>query len=48
MYENGLELVTVALRVPPAQALEPRIRRSTYVNNIPAKMAQTARAQAKA
>ncbi|HOM80396.1 MAG TPA: branched-chain-amino-acid transaminase [Armatimonadota bacterium] len=39
MYENGLELVTVALRVPPAQALEPRIKSlGKYVNNILAKM----------
>ena len=39
MYENGLELVTVALRVPPAQALEPRIKAlGKYVNNILAKM----------
>jgi branched-chain amino acid aminotransferase len=39
MYENGLEVVTVATRIPPAQALEPRIKSlGKYVNNILAKM----------
>lgn len=39
MYETGLEVVTVALRVPPAQALEPRIKSlGKYINNILAKM----------
>ncbi|MBI3945116.1 MAG: branched-chain-amino-acid transaminase [Armatimonadetes bacterium] len=38
-YENGLEVVTVSLRIPPAQALEPRIKSlGKYVNNILAKM----------
>lgn len=39
MYENGLEIVTTFLRVPPAQALEPRIKSlGKYINNILAKM----------
>lgn len=39
MYENGLEVATVATRVPPAQALEPRIKSlGKYINNILAKM----------
>ena len=39
MYDNGLEVVTVSQRVPPAQALEPRIKSlGKYVGNILAKM----------
>lgn len=39
MYENGLEVVTVSTRIPPAQAVEPRIKSlGKYVCNIQAKL----------
>lgn len=39
MYINGLTVVTVSTRIPPAQALEPRIKSlGKYVNNIQAKI----------
>ncbi|MGQ9525157.1 MAG: branched-chain-amino-acid transaminase [Armatimonadota bacterium] len=38
MYENGLEVVTVSVRVPPAQAIDPRVKSlGKYINNIMAK-----------
>jgi len=39
MYRNGLHVVTVSTRVPPAQCLEPRIKSlGKYVSNIQAKI----------
>ncbi|MHB0911967.1 MAG: branched-chain-amino-acid transaminase [Armatimonadota bacterium] len=39
MYRDGLEVVTVSTRVPPAQAIEPRIKSlGKYVCNIQAKL----------
>ena len=39
MYEEGLQMVTVSTRIPPAQALEPRIKSlGKYVVNIQAKI----------
>ncbi|MGQ9789466.1 MAG: branched-chain-amino-acid transaminase [Armatimonadota bacterium] len=39
MYENGLHVVTVSTRIPPAQCLDPRIKSlGRYINNILAKM----------
>jgi len=39
MYENGLEVVTVSTRVPPAQAIEPRVKSlGKYLCNIQAKI----------
>jgi branched-chain amino acid aminotransferase len=39
MYKNGLEVVTCSTRVPPAQALDPRIKSlGKYICNIMAKM----------
>jgi len=39
MYSEGLQVVTVSTRVPPAQALEPRIKSlGKYVMNIQAKI----------
>lgn len=38
MYENGLEVITVSVRVPPAQAIDPRVKSlGKYINNIMAK-----------
>ncbi|MDH7568373.1 MAG: aminotransferase class IV, partial [Armatimonadota bacterium] len=38
-YEEGLDMVTLALRVPPPQVLEPRIKSlGKYIGNILAKM----------
>lgn len=39
MYENGLHVVTVSTRIPPAQCADPRIKSlGRYINNILAKM----------
>lgn len=39
MYENGLHVVTVSTRIPPAQCIDPRIKSlGRYINNILAKM----------
>lgn len=39
MYQNGLEVITCSTRVPPAQAIDPRIKSlGKYVCNIQAKM----------
>jgi branched-chain amino acid aminotransferase len=39
MYRDGLQVVTVSTRVPPAQAMEPRIKSlGRYVGNIQAKI----------
>lgn len=38
VYEQGLELVTVATRRVPAAALDPRIKSLNYLNNIMAKI----------
>jgi branched-chain amino acid aminotransferase len=39
MYENGLEVVTVSTRIPPAQSIEPRVKSlGKYVCNIQAKI----------
>jgi branched-chain amino acid aminotransferase len=38
MYEKGLDVVTVSVRMPPAQALDPQIKSlGKYINNIMAK-----------
>lgn len=38
MYRDGLEVVTVSVRMPPAQAIEPRVKSlGKYINNIMAK-----------
>ncbi|MDO8683742.1 MAG: branched-chain-amino-acid transaminase [Armatimonadota bacterium] len=39
MYKNGLEVVTVSTRVPPAQSIEPRVKSlGKYLCNIQAKI----------
>lgn len=39
MYQNGLEVVTVSTRVPPAQSIEPRVKSlGKYLCNIQAKI----------